>query len=959
MGGISTGVGIFSGLDTQSLIQQLLAVESRPKILMQQRIVDLQLQQSAYLDLNSRLDALKSAASSFRINKIFSSKNAVSSDENVLTASASVGAVPGSYDFIVDRLVTTRQLLSRGFADTDSSAVGASSFTFESDKARLDRDMELAALNGGNGISRGVVEVSIDGGTAVDIDLSRAVTVNDVLDAFNNAGIDVVASVEDGHFVLTTSGSTISVSDKTGSTTAQDLGIAKSSGTNTLTGDDVYILADSSLLSLLNDGNGVFISDTIGQNRYDFTVAIDDGVNPPISAQVNLGGVYDSDLTLLEGPVTTIGGVLERLNAALDEIESDPSVTAQLTAQVNSEGRIEIVSTEDVALRFDENGSGTTAQDLGFQVGTPYAEASLVQGRRLIADLNGTLVSNLNGRSGLTGDGQLLITSRDGTALSFDLSGAETVSEILRTINDDATNAGRIVATLNDAGTGLLITDTTGGSSNLVITGDAATSLGIATDPGGVADDSLRGSDLEHAYITRSTSLDVFNDGKGIGTGTFTITDGFGRTAVIDIGTDTQTVDQLIEEINSIADTQGVTIEAAINDSGDGIVIREKTGSTPGTQAIKVEDTSGSVAEDLNIAGEASGTGSDNFIDGSLETTVTFDAGDTLDDIVQKINDAGGQAIASIINDGSEGAPYRLSLTARGSGRDGRFVFDTHGFDLGLTVLEEGEDARVFYGSTDPAQAILLTSSTNTLDGVIAGVSIDLHSVSEDPVNLTISTNTSKIESEIQAFVDAFNSLMDRIDFQTRFVTETEERGPLLGDSTALTLKQAMLNAVQGEALDVPGRFTRLLDVGITVGEGGKLELDSDRLRAALEEDFDSVAALFETRELVPKDEFIEVAPGVLVKNTSTDDEFSALGIPGIIEELVKDYTDSIDGILTVRREGIDTQIQLQEDRIEAFDLRLEAKRQRLEAQFLAMEQTIAQLQSQQSALAGLSGLIG
>ncbi len=281
MGGISTGVGIFSGLDTQSLIQQLLAVESRPKILMQQRIVDLQLQQSAYLDLNSRLDALKSAASSFRINKIFSSKNAVSSDENVLTASASVGAVPGSYDFIVDRLVTTRQLLSRGFADTDSSAVGASSFTFESDKARLDRDMELAALNGGNGISRGVVEVSIDGGTAVDIDLSRAVTVNDVLDAFNNAGIDVVASVEDGHFVLTTSGSTISVSDKTGSTTAQDLGIAKSSGTNTLTGDDVYILADSSLLSLLNDGNGVSFQNELA----DLNVSLADGSNLTIDFQ--------------------------------------------------------------------------------------------------------------------------------------------------------------------------------------------------------------------------------------------------------------------------------------------------------------------------------------------------------------------------------------------------------------------------------------------------------------------------------------------------------------------------------------------------------------------------------------------------------------------------------------------------------------------------------------------------
>ena len=34
--------------------------------------------------------------------------------------------------------------------------------------------------------------------------------------------------------------------------------------------------------------------------------------------------------------------------------------------------------------------------------------------------------------------------------------------------------------------------------------------------------------------------------------------------------------------------------------------------------------------------------------------------------------------------------------------------------------------------STDPAEALLLTSSTNTLDSIVTGVSIDLKSTSED-----------------------------------------------------------------------------------------------------------------------------------------------------------------------------------------------------------------------------------
>ncbi len=959
MSGISTGVGIFSGIDTRTLIDQLIAIDARPRVLMQRRIIELQIQQSAFLDLNSRLGSLKSAASNFRLNKIFSSNRAVSSDDDVLRATAGTSAVPGAYDFIVDRLVTTRQLLSEGFADRDVSPIGAGSFTFESDEARLDRDIELAALNGGEGINRGKISISLDG-DPTEIDLSRVGTVQDVLDVINGAGIDVIATVADGHFVVRSgSGQTVTIANSLGSTTATDLGLDTDSDTDVdvFAGADVYVLADASLLSQLNDGNGVFVSDTVGENRFDFTISIDDGVNPAVSATVNIGGVYDAALELLEAPPTTIGKVIERINAALDVIEADPDITATLTASINSEGRIEISSSEALDISIIEKGDGTTGQDLGFDTAGTYDATTLISGGRLIADLNGTLVRNLNGRSGLgAGDGLMTITARDGTMISVDLNGAETISDILSTINDDGANGGKIIATFNDAGTGLLLSDTTGGGGNLIVTGDGADSLSIATDVGGVAADSVRGGDLEHAYVTLNTLLSEFNNARGVGTGIFRITDGNGVSTVIDIGTDTKTVDQMISEINSLASAQGVRIVAEINDTGDGIVIREDPDFAPGGIAIRVADETGSVARNLGIEGEATGTDADNFIDGSLETEIVFETGDTLDDMVLKINDAGGQATASIINDGSDGSPFRLSLVSRSSGRGGRFVLDTKGFDLGLRVLDEGEDARVFYGSSDPAKAVLLRSATNSLDDVIQGVSIDLLSVSDDPVTLTISRDGDKVESEIKSFVDAYNTLIERIDFQTRYVTETEERGVLLNDPTALRLKQTLINLVQSEAQGLTGQFTRLVDVGINVGEGGRLEIDEDRLREAMDEDYSSVAALFETRDLVKREEFIEVAPGIWVKNTDTDDHFSALGIAGMLEELAKEYVDSIDGVLTIRKESLDRQIKLQEDRVDAINIRLEQKREVLSRKFLVMEQTIALLQSQSRSLLQMGG---
>ena len=53
MGGITLGTGIFSGIDTRSLIEQLIAIESRPKQLAQRRLLNLQGQQAALLDFRN------------------------------------------------------------------------------------------------------------------------------------------------------------------------------------------------------------------------------------------------------------------------------------------------------------------------------------------------------------------------------------------------------------------------------------------------------------------------------------------------------------------------------------------------------------------------------------------------------------------------------------------------------------------------------------------------------------------------------------------------------------------------------------------------------------------------------------------------------------------------------------------------------------------------------------------
>ncbi|MEM7622425.1 MAG: flagellar cap protein FliD N-terminal domain-containing protein, partial [Planctomycetota bacterium] len=202
MSGIAS-TGLISGIDSASLIDQLIQIQSRPRLLAEQRVIQLQAQQAAYLDLNNALNGLESASNAFRLRNSFDRNTVTSTDEDALSATASIASRAGSFSVKVDRLVSTQQLLSGGFADRDTSPFGATSLTFEPEDARLEQDISLSELNGGLGIKRGRVSVTDDLGATVQVDLSRVGTVNELLDTINEtAGLNVTARLTDSGFEL-------------------------------------------------------------------------------------------------------------------------------------------------------------------------------------------------------------------------------------------------------------------------------------------------------------------------------------------------------------------------------------------------------------------------------------------------------------------------------------------------------------------------------------------------------------------------------------------------------------------------------------------------------------------------------------------------------------------------------------------------------------------------------------
>ncbi|NJL30426.1 MAG: hypothetical protein HC898_01675 [Phycisphaerales bacterium] len=376
--------------------------------------------------------------------------------------------------------------------------------------ARLDRDTSLTALNGGSGVSRGKIRITDRSGSVATVDLSKAVTVNDVLETINNAGgISIVASVDGDRLKLTDQSGgagTLKVENIGSTATATSLGLATDTDGDplTLTGSVINSLSTSTLLSGLNDGNGV---DSTG------------GVDISFS-----NGTQAFSVAL--NSTRTLGEVIDTINNGLgnDDGLGGKLVTASLNA-------------DNTGLTITYNGvdpltiTGNSARDLGLAVAGVVGN---VEGSRLLSGLNTKLVSNLNGGDGAA-LGTFSITARDGTNVNnIDLSGAESVSEVLSLINNAAGNNGKVVATLNQAGNGIQLTDTTGGSGNLSIAGNGAEDLGLA-DGTSVAASTLGSGNLQLRYISEGTRIDSLNGGAGITRGIFRITDSRGINATVDV----------------------------------------------------------------------------------------------------------------------------------------------------------------------------------------------------------------------------------------------------------------------------------------------------------------------------------------------------------------------------------------------------------------------------------------
>ncbi|MEG5813103.1 flagellar filament capping protein FliD [Enterobacter hormaechei] len=331
------------------------------------------------------------------------------------------------------------------------------------------------------------------------------------------------------------------------------------------------------------------------------------------------------------------------------------------------------------------------------------------------------------------------------------------------------------------------------------------------------------------------------------------------------------------------------------------------------------------------------------FTAGNGKDPVTVDisaANSSLTGIRDAINKADAGVTASIINVGN--GQYRLSITSTETGADNAVSISVSGDSAlqsfmgyngtstdasnGMTESVTAQNAKLKVNNVD------IENSSNTISDALEDITLNLNDVTTGNQTLTITKDTSKAETAMKAWVDAYNTLQDSFASLTKYTAvdpgkdeQDTSNGALLGDTTLRTiqtqLKTMLSNTVGGTA------YKTLSQVGITSDPStGKLELDSDKLKKALTDNNPSAV-----KDLV-------VGDG---KTT------------GITTTMATHLTDwlSSKGIIQAAKDGVSKTLNKLTDQYNSVSERIDARVAQYKAQFTQLDVLMTSLNNTSSYL--------
>ena len=431
--------GVISGLNTQGIIDALVAVKKQPLTDLQSKEASLTAQKAAYAQVGTALDDLVAKVQAFTVTSAGASRTATPADSTIFTASAASSTPAATYQVSIDRVATASRAAS-------TAALGAP-ITGAVATSQMLSDANLATP-----ITKGNMAITVDGQTVqFAVGDPNTTTLQSLMDGIASAlqsqiqaqgdTATVAASIVGGHLALSVSGNgaahTISFGDAVNDTSnaAKALGLdtqgVSGSQNPTITGA-AYL--DPTLSSLNLPG-----SITSGQIS-----AVVDGM----IVHYTVGDPTKTTLTqLLNGLASTIQ---TQLRAGGTNVGADAGATVSTSLAGN---RLAIsVSGAGVSHSISFGSAGDASNALGI-LGISNSSVSNAMNPTLAGTTNLGVIRtgsslNTSGLSGLTSTKTGVLTI-NGVAINYD-STVDSLATVITAINNSGAGVIASVDRTND-----------------------------------------------------------------------------------------------------------------------------------------------------------------------------------------------------------------------------------------------------------------------------------------------------------------------------------------------------------------------------------------------------------------------------------------------------------------------------------------------------------------------------
>lgn len=327
--------GMYSGMDTESIVTQLVSVKSKKVESIKKEQTKLEWKQNVWQDLNSKIYSLYSGTlSKLRLTGAYSKKNTVSSDTTKATVIASDNAVNGTQTLKVNKLAKSGYL-------TGAAKLGKHTVTEKDDEGKMvTKEVDWTASDKLSDIDKGLVgsKISVTVGTGDDaktteVEITSDMTISKFVSKMKEAGVNASFDEKNQRFFISSVGTgtakefSISASD---SSTLGKLGLDEADA------DCTRIAAQDAEIVL---NGAVFTSDT---NTF--------AVN---GLTINAVGVTTEEISIVtstdyDGIYDTIKDFISEYNELINEIDELYNAKSARDYDVLSDEEKESMTDEEI-----------------------------------------------------------------------------------------------------------------------------------------------------------------------------------------------------------------------------------------------------------------------------------------------------------------------------------------------------------------------------------------------------------------------------------------------------------------------------------------------------------------------------------------------------------------------------------------------------------------------------------